>query len=57
MMQKVACTAGAIISLSIFLLVGWERGQVWAHSKVGGGNKDNVKINSIIVCKICVLCK
>ncbi len=52
-----ACTAGAIIRLSIFLYVGWEQGQVWACSKFVGGNKDNVKINSIIVRKIFVLCK
>ncbi len=52
-----ACTAGAVISLSIFLLVGWERGQVWARSKIVGGNKDNVEINSIIARRIFVLCK
>ncbi len=40
-----------------FLSVGWERGQVWACNKFVGGNKDNLKINSISVRKIFLLCK
>ncbi len=40
-----------------FIEVGWERGQVWACSKFVGRNEDNVKINSIIVRKMFVLCK
>ncbi len=47
-LQMVACIDGAVTSLSIFLQNEWERGQVWACSKSVDGNKDNVKISSIV---------
>ncbi len=40
-----------------FLSNGWERGQVWACSKFVGGNKNNAKINSMVMRKIFVFCK
>ncbi len=56
-LQMVACTDGAVTSLSIFLQNEWERGQVRACSKFVDGNKDNVKVTSILVGKIFGFCK
>ncbi len=43
--------SSSVNKCSDFLDVGWDRGPVWACSKFKGGNKDNVKINSVIVRK------